>query len=377
MPSYDKSATLLVVAGEPSGDRMAARVVRQISTSQQILSFGIGGAAMEEAGVDILTRIDEIAAVGVGDTAFGFKRWIDAWSGLREAIKKTPPGVALLVDAPEFNLPLARILTEAGTRVVFYVAPQIWAWRSGRDGLLARRVDVLASILPFEKTLLAPAGVNVEFVGHPILDEPAARSSKIVRDILGIEANQKLVALLPGSRQGEIARHQGPMLRAGELLNNKGICSVFAPPRGIEDTAFSNRPGENGVLFLPSELSARDLLGAADAALVASGTATLEAAVAGVPMAVVYRLDRLSWLIGRLLVRVPYVGLPNWIAKRQIVPELLQDEVNGEALYRQAGKLLENEEQVRQRAELASVADSLGTPGAAGRVAALVMERFE
>jgi len=215
------------------------------------------------------------------------------------------------------------------------------------------------------------AGVESVFVGHPLMDEPEPLDRSEVRKQLGVGPGEPMVALLPGSRPGEVARHSGAMLEAAAGLSERGIRTVISLRGDVCHGTQSADP-----VTLPGTLRALDLLGAADAALVASGTATLEAAVARVPLAVVYRLDSLSWLGGRFLVKVPYIGLPNWIAGGKIVPELLQGEVTGPKLFSQALALLEPSERKRQQRALDLVARSLGGPGAAHRVGDLVMERF-
>jgi lipid-A-disaccharide synthase len=242
------------------------------------------------------------------------------------------------------------------------VGPQVWAWRKGRIGLLGERCDITALILPFEKPIYDANGIRSVFVGHPLLDEPLPAPRDEVRKELGVDAEQKMVALLPGSRPGEVGRHSAPMLTAATRLRERGVYTVFAP--GVPSTRALGT------------WQARDLLGAADGAVIASGTATLESAVLGTPLAVVYRMGKLSWFAAKRLVKVPWVGLPNLVAGKQIVPELLQENATGEAIFRQALALLEPEEQQRQRRELREVREMLGSPGAAERVAALVLERL-
>jgi lipid-A-disaccharide synthase len=218
-------------------------------------------------------------------------------------------------------------------------------------------------ILPFEKTIYDANRVPAVFVGHPLLDEPLPEPRERVRKELGVGRGQKLVAFLPGSRPGEVSRHSAPMLSAAKRLRERGVYTVFAP--GV--------PSPHASDVWP----ARDLLGAADGAVVASGTATLEAAMLGTPLTVVYRMGKLSWFTAKRLVKVPWVGLPNLVAGKQIVSELLQEHATGEAIFRQACALLEPGEQRSQRCELGKVRERLGTPGAAKRVAALVLERLQ
>ncbi len=372
----DHGNSLLVVAGEPSGDRAGARVVERVTRDDSLRPFGVGGDHLLHCGTELVAHIDGLAALGPGDAAGTLGRWALAWARIRGEVQRRKPGAALLIDAPDVNLPLARVLTEAGVRVVFYVGPQVWAWRRARLGLLGRRTDVVALILPFEKQLYDAAGISSVFVGHPILDEPAPADSATTRSRLGISPGEPLIAYLPGSRPGEVARHGDVMIGAHTSLERRGIRGAFAPAPGVASDRTTRLAVDAGLAVCHDQVSTRDILNAADAAIVASGTATLEATVLGTPLAAVYRLDRLSWLAGRLLVKAPYISLPNWIAGRRIIPELLQNDVTEGALSAQVLALLEHGEQRRQKEALASVARSLGSPGAADRVAALVSERL-
>jgi lipid-A-disaccharide synthase len=317
---------------------------------------------MDRAGAELIDHIDHLTALGIGDVARRFVRWSRAWANVRQAVAERKPKVALLVDSPDVNLPLARVLRQEGIKVVYYVGPQVWAWRRGRIGLIRERCDVTALILPFEKTIYDANRVPAVFVGHPLLDEPLPAPRERVRKDLGIGEEQKMVAFLPGSRSGEVSRHSAPMLSAAKRLRERGVYTVFAA--GVSSP------------FWSEVWQTRDLLGAADGAVVASGTATLEAAVLGTPLAVIYRMGKLSWFTAKRLVKVPWVGLPNLVAGKQIVPELLQQNATGEAIFRQACALLEPKQQKSQRRELWKVRERLGTPGAATRVAALVLERL-
>jgi lipid-A-disaccharide synthase len=372
----DRRRELLVVAGEPSGDRAAARVIDALGDAVDGV-FGVGGDRLERSGVELRAHIRELTALGLGDSLRRLGGWARTWSRVRSACGERRPNAALLVDNPEFNLPLARVLSAAGIRVVYYIGPQVWAWRPGRLGLLGERTDVVALVLPFERSLYDRAGVRAVFVGHPVLDEAPAVSRDLVREQIGAAPGVPVVALLPGSRRAEIAALARPMIDAGAELAAAGAARpVLAPAPGALPGDLAERAQQLGVGVLPSSLVARDLLGAADAALVTSGTATLEAAVEGVPLAVVYRIGRLSWWVGRLMVDVEHVGLPNLVAGQGVVPELLQEAVNGPALAEAARRLLDPQEQLRQREVLATVRERLGRPGAAQRVADLVRERL-
>ena len=364
---------VLVSAAEPSGDRAAARVVLQLRRNTDIRCFGIGGRHLAEVGVALLRNIERDASLGLADSARGLLRWSGIWAELRDRIRTERPVAALLTDAPDFHLPLARVLRAAGVPVVYYIGPQVWAWRPGRLQLMRKRADVTALILPFEKPLYDRAFAPAVFVGHPILDEPSPMQRESVRAALDLSSEDRLVALLPGSRQGEIARHLPAMADAARQFRAQNIAAIAAPGSGI-DVEVQHRFAD--LRFLPRNLAARDLLSAADAALVASGTATLEATVARVPFAAVYRTDAVSFAVARHLLKLPYVALPNWIAGEKIVPELLQNDVTGPRLFETARLLLDEQVASNQRFALRRIARSLGEPGAARKTADLVLERL-
>ena len=363
---------ILVVAGEPSGDQAAARVIRAIQGARPgIRFFGLGGAALEAAGVELVEHISNLSVMGVAASIRAAGPVAQCWVRLRQAIAANRPAVALLIDSPELNLPLARILRSNGIRVVYYICPQVWAWRKGRLALLRNRVDQAALILPFEKTLYDHAGVPSQFVGHPIIDEPAPNRAVLSRLKSELRIGEEpVIALLPGSRPSEW-RHHGPaMISAAQQLTAKNV-RAFIAPLGI-GTRRKIPAGQR----LPNRFSARELLAIADGAIVASGTATLEAAVLGVPLAVVYRTDPLTYFAGRRLLKLPYVALPNWIGGEKVVRELIQSEVNADSVAEAALELLAPDERQRQKAVLDKTKRALGPPGAASRVAALVLERL-
>ena len=373
MPASEKNAPLLVVAGERSGDRIAARALSALRDGEEASAFGLGGDALAALGVELVAHVRDLAAIGVGPVAARLAAWTSAWVRLREEIARRRPRAALLVDAPDVNLPLARILTEQGVAVLQYVGPQIWAWRRRRLRLLASRTRHVALVLPFEKPLYDAAGVRASYVGHPLLDEPAPAPRAATRLGLGFGPGEPLVALLPGSRRGEISAHTAPLSEAARILSRHGVRAAFVPAQGSASSAELEIARGSGCIVPGCAFDVRDVLAASDAALVASGTATLEAALLGVPLAVVYRLGFASRTLARALVDAPYVGLPNWVAGRRVVPELL-GVVEGESLARTALALLDPEAAASMRRAFDGIRAVLGPPGAARRVAKLLRE---
>lgn len=366
------SPALLVVAGERSSDRLAARALAALGGDPGFAAFGIGGDELEAGGAALVAHVRDLAAIGPGAVAERLPAWISAWAALRAEIGRRRPALALLVDAPEVNLPLARILKGSGARVLQYVGPQVWAWRRRRLRLLASRTDHVALVLPFEKALYDAAGVRASYVGHPLLDEPPPAPRAAVRAALGETGDAPLVALLPGSRRAEVREHAGPMIGAARDLLAGGIACAFAPAPDAATPRIMDLAAEAGCRVPPPGITARDVLAAADAAIVASGTATLEAALSGTPLVAVYRLDPIGSLVARAALRIPWVSLPNWIAGRAVVPELLLGEATADRIARAARDLLEPATASSVRRDLALVRDRLGPPGASLRVARLL-----
>ncbi len=364
---------ILISAGEPSGDKIAARTVEVLSQEGQYRFYGIGGDEMQNSNVVLLQHINSLTAIGFVDSVSRLNRWIKTWRMLKSFLRKHPPAVALLTDSPEFNLPLAKTLKTMGVPVVLYVGPQVWAWRKRRLEFLRKTVDVTALILPFEKELYERANVPAEFVGHPLLDEPPPIDRSVLRNIMGISENTKLVAMLPGSRPAEICRHLPVLTKSARQLERKDIRVVFAPGRLCTEKQISEC---KDIVFLPKPFCAKDLLTASDAAIVASGTATLEAVLCGVPFAAIYRTDPITYFIGKQILGLPYVSLPNWILNQMIFPEILQRALTEDNLVSTISNLLEPSISSNLKISANYVRQMLGQPGAAKRTAQLVLEQI-
>jgi lipid-A-disaccharide synthase len=376
------SPSFLVVAGEASGDLHAAGVVRAVrARCPEATFFGMGGEQLRSAGVETQFDAAELAVMGITEVIPRLPRIFGALRGLARLAEERRPTAALLVDLPDFNLRLAKRLRRAGIRVVYYVSPMVWAWRPGRTRQIAAYVDQLLCIYPFEEPFLRERGVPATYVGNPLLEEPGpVKSGAEARTALGLDPRLRTLALLPGSRASEIERIFPSMLGAAARLAEAGPLQIIVPVAPTVDARRLARLVEGQKL--PVHLSVHlmvgrtaDLLAAADAAFVASGTATLETLLAGRPMVVVYRVSWLTWLIGRLLVRVAHVAIVNLLAGRRLVPELLQGAMKPEAM---AAALRQVWEDSGKRAELLagyqSVRESLGGPGASDRVAAVLLE---
>ena len=367
-------ADLLVVATEASADLHAARVLEELRLLRpRLAAFGMGGARLRAAGLESLRQAEEMSVMGFSEVLPKIPVILGILRQLAAAAELRRPAVALLVDSPDFNLRLAKRLKRLGVKVVYYVSPSVWAWRRGRVRTIARVVDRMLCILPFEERFYEGTGVSARFVGHPLAERPRPGRPEEYRAALGLPQGRTTVALLPGSRRSEVKRIFPPMLEAAERIRASHPDAQFVVPVAPtlpEDALrrhLARHPGME-VTLVSGQTEA--VVGASDAALVKSGTSTLETALMLRPMVVVYRLSWVSYLIGRLFVRLAHFALVNLLAGRTLVPELLQRQATPE---RMAAELLPLLEDGAARAEqlrgLEEVRASLGEPGAPRRVA--------
>ncbi len=360
---------VFLVAGEASGDLHAANLVKAMRRlDPAVEAFGVGGERLREVGLDCLARSEELSVMGLAEVVVELPRLLRLARNVRLAALARRPDVAVLVDSPDFNLPLARHLRRAGIPVVIYISPQLWAWRAGRVRRIRRDVRRVLCILPFEVEFYGQHGVAAEFVGHPLVDELAP----VMNAMPAPEPNT--LALMPGSRWHEVEALLPTMLTAAAALAGEmaGLRVRLIAAPGLERERLSTMIGAATV---PIEVVIQDRhrsLAACGAALVASGTATLECALLGVPMVVGYRLHALSYALAKRLVRVPNVALANLVAGRRIVPEAVQNEFKVARLLAEARRLFGADGE-RQRFELAEVKRRLGSEGASERAARAVL----
>ncbi len=373
------SDEILIVAAEASADLHAARALEELRRRRPaVRAFGLGGPRLRAAGLEALYGAEELSVMGIGEVLPKIPRILSILRGLSRAAAERRPPAALLVDSPDFNLRLAAKLKRLGVRVVYYVSPMIWAWRRGRTRKIARLVDRMLCILPFEEPFYRGTGVSARFVGHPLTERPAPGPPERYRAALGLDAARTTVALLPGSRPSELRRLLPPMLDAAERIRARHPDVQFVVPVAPTLREEAMRPflaAHEGLDVKIVAGRADEAVGASDAALVKSGTATLETALMMRPMVVVYRLSWLSYLLAKLLVRAAHFALVNILAGRRVVPELLQREANPERMAGEIERLLGDPEARRaQLAGLAEVRASLGEPGASRRVAEELVE---
>ncbi len=371
--------TVFISAGEASGDLHAAALIEALQARTSGLQFfGLGGELMRSRKVELLFDLRSLAVAGFWEVAkriFHFRR---IFNETLSEIDRRRPDLAIFVDYPGMNLRLAEQCHRRGIKTVFYIVPQVWAWKKGRIAKIESSVDLLLSILPFEKELFNPEHIRCEFVGHPLLDhvEDGLTDSDF-RSQHHLTANDNIVALLPGSRAGEVEKHYEILLRAVKQLQSAGrSIRAFAAIRPELDIkiyhAIESRVG------VTPEYIAKDrhsLLRHCDVAIIASGTATLEAALCGRPFCVVYRTGWITYQIARRVIKLNNVGLVNIVAGKEIVPEYLQDQMTADNLAAYCSKMLDNDQASSQvAAALSEVRHRLGEKGASERAAALICE---
>jgi lipid-A-disaccharide synthase len=361
---------ILVSAGEPSGDLHGAEVVSALRERWPSATIdGIGGPRMAAAGATLLFPMERLSAMGAVEVVRRLPAHLELYRWLTADFRRRRWDLYLPIDYPGLHLRTARAARKAAIPVLYYIPPQLWAWRPGRARRLAAAVDRLAVILPFEPAFFAGVGVKATYVGHPLLDRPPAPAREAARRALGVAPGARVLALFPGSREQEVRSHWVMFLEAAERLRALGHCHEIV----VATTPAGSYPGPGAARL---HTDARTVLAAADACLAKSGTTTIEAALAGVPMVVAYRMNPLTFALARRLVTVRWVSLVNLIAEREVVPELLQERLTVPSLVAALSALLTPGDAARrvQLDGLEAVRARLGTPGASARVAALAAE---
>jgi lipid-A-disaccharide synthase len=374
-----KPRLVLIVAGEASADLHGSNLVKAMKRLDPGIVFrGIGGMNMESQGVDILVPCSEMAVVGLTEVLPRLRRITGAYRKLKSILKNDRPDLLILIDYPDFNIMLSRAAKQCGVPVLYYISPQVWAWRRGRIRKLRRRVDRLAVILPFEEAFYRQKGLAVEYVGHPLLDAAPLRFDKErAREALGMEKACPVIGLLPGSREAEVDNLLPIMAEAAIELGGAFPDLKCLLPRA---STISEKLLARILARIPLKVTIIHgdmyrVLSACDLAFVASGTATLEAAIMQVPMIILYRVSPLSYWIGKKMIKVPSIGLPNLVAQKKIVPELIQDEVTPERLTREALMLLGNGRRKESMInELTKLRETLGSASASQRTAQIAVE---
>ena len=370
-------ARILISAGEASGDLYAGAVTRGIKQlNPEAEVFGMGGDCLREAGGEVLFDIKDHSLMGFVEV---LKKLPDVWK-LRNAfidlMEKRKPDVLLTIDYPGFNMRLAKLAKERGINVVYFIAPQVWAWRPGRAADVAKVTDKIACIFPFEYDFYKSYGADIEFIGHPLVDTvKPSLSRKEAEELAGKRTGHPLILLMPGSREMEIQRLLPVMLDAVKILKQKRPELDFAIPRAatIAKEILEDSVRQAGLNIRLIEGHNYDVMSVADLAIVTSGTVTLEAAMCGLGCEILYKSSPISFWIAKRVVKIPNIGLPNIVAGRQIEPELLQDDCTPDKIASTALELLEPERFAQLQRDLQEVKEKLGEPGAVKRVAELVL----
>ncbi len=368
----------MIVAGEASGDIYGADLVTEALKLAPDLHFsGIGGARMRESGVETLVDSSDMAVVGFVEVIKHFDVILSAFRRLKQILMDDPPDLLILIDYPGFNLRLAKVAKKAGVKVLYYISPQIWAWRQGRVKKIARLVDHMAVILPFEAPFYQRAGVPVSFVGHPMLDmvnvtydRSAAATS------FNLDPSRKIVGLFPGSRHNEIERLLPVIIGAAIKLKERFPDIQFILPLAstLQRDDIVPQLTAAGLDVTTTRDRIHDMIRACDAVISVSGTVTLEIALVGTPMVIIYKLSPLTYQLAKRLVKVPNIGLCNIVAGETVVRELIQDQANPSAIADEVEKLLTNHSYHSAIAgKLGDIRAKLGRGGASALVARLAL----
>jgi lipid-A-disaccharide synthase len=369
----------MISCGEPSGDLYAGALVREIRGHEPGATIsGFGGDHLRAAGATLLGDFSGLSVTGLLEVARILPRTYQLYRKLVAHARAERPDVFVAVDFPDFNFTLARALRKLGIPIVYYISPQLWAWRPRRMNTMRRIADLVLVIFEFEQRLYREAGVPVEWVGHPLLDVmPATRSKSALRAEFGVAGAEPLVALLPGSRRNEVRAILPDLVATAEIIRRRLPAARFVVARAphVGDDLLAPLARLTGVPASVTDGRADDVLAAADVALVASGTITVQAALHQCPMVVVYRLSPLTYRIGRPFVHVDTFAMANLVAGRPVVPELIQDDFVPERVAAEALNVLTDPAvAARVRADLGEVRARLGDPGASARAARAVLE---
>lgn len=369
--------TIMMIAGEASGDAHGARLIKAIHARDKSIRFiGVGGDQMKEAGAKIYVHLKDLSVVGITEVLSKRGGILSGLSTAKSMLREKRPDLLILIDFPDFNMIVARTAKNLSISVLYYISPQIWAWRSGRVKKIKQRVDHVAVILPFEADFYRKYQVPVTYVGHPLLEHSAITIPDDHQ-----KRKTKTIGLLPGSRDGEIQNLLPIMAQAADLLSGTYDDIQFLIPRAptiqrnqIQDV-LNQLPGINAPNFSIVDCEARQVFYQSDLVVVASGTATLEAALAETPMIIIYRISPTSYFLGKFLINVPHIGLANLVAGQRVVPELIQDDATPEKIHQTACQLLDNPSRMnRIRRKLKMIRQRLGGPGASQKTAEIAFQ---
>ena len=370
-------ACVAIVAGEASGDQHGAKLIAAMQKKNPALFYcGIGGPAMRQAGVRILVDASELTVVGITEVFAKLPAILKGLGAMKRLLNSLRPDLLILIDFPDFNLHIASAAKKLGIPVLYYISPQIWAWRRGRVKRIARCVDRMAVILPFEEQFYAENNVDATFVGHPLLDGPLPAADQI---LAAGGQGPATIGLMPGSRDTEITRHLPVMLASARILKDRLKHVTFivshAPSVAREqiEMIIDGHPSQMAVEIVSDGVET--VFKRSDLIVAASGTVTLQAAIHGTPMVIMYKVSPISFLLGRALVRVSHIGLVNLVAGRELAPEFVQGAASAENIASEVEAMLADRHHLHQlKQRLLGLRDVLGGGGASDRVAGLALE---
>jgi len=373
---------IMIIAGEASGDLHGASLASSLKDIDPDLRLiGMGGGKMIKAGVESYQNIEDLSVIGLGEVLSSLGKFTAVFRFLVGKLDSEKPDCVVLIDYPEFNLRFAKEAKKRNIPVVYYISPQIWAWRKGRVKIVREFVEKMLVIFAFEKEFYEKEAVAAEFVGHPLLDvvKPRFPKEEFLK-LRGLAGNKRTLALLPGSRQIEVIRNLPVMLKASEIIKNRfgeDIQFVIAKPKEIKYEVYEKILGGDASAYKIIEDYPYDCINAADLVLVASGTATLETAILEKPMLIIYKVSLLTWLVGKMLVKIPDIGLVNIVAGARIVPEFIQFDATAEKIADEAIGLISSPEKINEiKINLRAVKEKLGGPGASRRAAEIILDCF-
>ena len=367
---------VVVIAGEASGDQHGAKLIKAMQKKNPALFFcGIGGPALRQAGVRILVDACELTVVGITEVFSKLPGILKGMGTIKKLLKSLKPELLILIDFPDFNLHLAATAKKIGIPVLYYISPQIWAWRRGRVKRIGRLVDHMAVILPFEQQFYTANNVPATFVGHPLLDTPLPTADQIFTT--GLEG-QVTIGLVPGSRDNEIIRHLPVMLNTADILKDRLqqarfiISHAASVERKQIEVIVAEHPCRINVEIISDGVET--VFERSDVIVAASGTVTLQAAIHGVPMVIIYKVSPISFMLGRALIRVPNIGLVNLVAGRQLVPEFVQTAASAENISSAVEEMLTDRIKLNHlKKQLFALREVMGGAGASDRVAELAL----
>ena len=373
-------ACVAIIAGEASGDQHGAKLITAMQAQKPALFFcGIGGPELRQAGVRILVDASELTVVGITEVFAKLRGILKGMGTIKKALKSLKPDLLILIDFPDFNLHIAATAKKLGIPVLYYISPQIWAWRRSRVKRIKRLVDHMAVILPFEQQFYAEHNVPATFVGHPLLDGALPKIQPA--PAAGVDG-QTTIGLVPGSRENEIIRHLPVMLDTADILKDrlKRATFIISHAPSVErkqiEAIVADHPCRMDVEIISDGVEA--VFERSDMLVAASGTVTLQAALHGTPMVIIYKVSPISYLLGRALVRVPYIGLVNLVAGRKLVPEFVQNDAHAGNIASAVENMLSDRQQFNLlKKQLVELRDLMGGAGASQKVAHLAFSMLQ